>query len=631
MAKNPLVYCIFGIIALTAFLSPPVAAAAIEGFVFSDSDGDGTYDPATDPLLPGWNVTLAHAGNGTVIATVQTNGTGWYTFPGLDAGAHYSVRGEARAGWTPTTPAPVETGCPCAYPPPLTFHVSNDIDLYTLFPDEGLSFTTQTSIGSTTYPTVYEIEITTPGLVARDQEQYIWENGRVYGFNITYTGTSGTDTVFFTVLNGTSPTTLVYGPGTLRRPVSTIAIRTRGANISGTSRMDVWNLTFTPAGGVPYTLPGSANPGDPNTSWADQSVGRGIDVLFVRIATLAGEYELTGKGFTLTGEQRMSWTGALPTRANLAGSIKFGSTPCPVGERAEVSFGNRQEQGNISGTVTETVSGDPLAGWTLTLTSADRGITAIAVTNADGFFSMNDLPWDTYLLNETVLPGYTPENPASGDALVVINGTDLVVTQDFVNRRQPGSITGTTFNDYNGDGIRGINDDALSGWDITLRHQNGTVSSTKTTAADGSYRFDDLTWGTYTLSETLKSGWKQTAPVGKTYEVEINATLLDVTGRDFGNMVIQDCCGCPARAYFTAKQLSPTSTHTIRFTDKSTGYVIDWYWNFGDKTPSPDSYLRSPQHTYRKTGTYTVTQYVQTIRCDGKKVWASSSTKVTVQ
>ncbi|HIH27137.1 MAG TPA: PKD domain-containing protein [Methanoregulaceae archaeon] len=628
MAKNPLVYCIFGIIALAAFLSPPVAAAIVEGFVFGDEDGDGRYDPATDPLLPGWNVTLAHAGNGTVIATVQTNGTGWYTFPGLDAGVPYRVTAEVRTGWTPTTPATVETGCPCVYPPPLTFHVSNDIDLYTLFPDDGLSFTTQTSIGSTTYPTVYEIEITTPGLVVRDQEQYVWENGRVYGFNVTYTGSAGTDTVYFTILNGTSATTLVYGPGTLQRPVTTFAIRTRGANISGTSRMDVWNLTFTPAGGVPYTLPGSANPGDPNTSWADQSVGRGIDVLFVRIGTLAGEYELTGKGFTLTGEQRMSWTGALPTRANLAGSIKFGSTPCPVEERAEVSFGNRQQKGRISGYITEAVSGDPLAGWTLTLTSVDGGITATAVTHADGFFSINDLPWDTYHLTETVLPGYTPENPASGDALVVINGTDLAVTQDFANSRQPGSITGTMFNDYNGDGIRGINDNPLSGWVVTLRYQNGTVSSTKTTGADGSYRFDDLTWGTYTLSETLKSGWKPTAPVGKTYVVEIDGASRSSNGRDFGNQVIPACCSCPVKAYFSSRQVSPESAHTIRFTDKSTGYVTDWSWNFGDGTTSVQ---RNPEHQYRKKGTYTVKQYAQTIKCDGKRVWVSSTTKVTVK
>jgi len=628
MAKNPVLYCILGIIALAAFFAPPVAAAMVEGFVFGDEDGDGSYDPATDPLLPGWEITLAHAGNGTLIATVQTNATGWYTFPGLDAGGKYRVTAEVRTGWTPTTPAPVETGCSCIYPEPLTFHVSNDIDLYTQFPDDGLSFTTQTSIGSTTYPAVYEIEITTPGLVVRDQEQYIWENGRVYGFNVTYTGSAGTDTVYFTVQNGTSPTTLVYGPGTLQRPVSTIAIRTRGANISGTSRMDVWNLTFTPAGGVPYTLPGSANPGDPDTSWADQSAVRGIDVLVVRIGTLAREYELTEKGFTLTGQQRMSWTGALPTRANLAGSIKFGSTPCPAGERAEVSFGNRQEKGRISGHITEAGSGDPLPGWTLTLTSQAGSVTATAVTGGNGSYMMDDLPWDTSLLAVTIPPGYTAATPVSGAVPVTINGTNLAVTQDFTNSRQPGRVSGTTYNDYNGDGIRGINDDALSGWDIILRYQNGTVSSAKTTGADGSYRFDDLTWGTYTLSESLKSGWKPTAPAGKTYVVEIDGTSRVVTGRDFGNQVIPACCSCPVKAYFSSRQVSPESAHTIRFTDKSTGSVTDWSWNFGDGTISVQ---RNPEHQYNKKGTYTVKQYAQTIKCDGKRVWVSSTTKVTVK
>jgi len=190
-----------------------------------------------------------------------------------------------------------------------------------------------------------------------------------------------------------------------------------------------------------------------------------------------------------------------------------------------------------------------------------------------------------------------------------------------------GNISGLKFKDYNSNGIRNVNDEPLSGWVITLRYENGTVFNTTTTGADGSYLFDTVPWGNFTISETLKSGWKQTAPAGKTYTVEINATSLSVTGKDFGNMRIQDCCACPIKAYFTYKQVS-SPARTIQFTDKSTGYVTDWSWNFGDGTTSVE---RNPTKTYGKKGTYTVKQYAQTIKCDGKTAWVSYTAKVTVK
>jgi hypothetical protein len=190
-----------------------------------------------------------------------------------------------------------------------------------------------------------------------------------------------------------------------------------------------------------------------------------------------------------------------------------------------------------------------------------------------------------------------------------------------------GNISGIKWKDYNGDGIRGINDEPLSGWVIALKYENGTVVDTKTTAADGSYRFGNLTWGKYLVSETLKSGWKQTFPAGKTYLVEINATSVNVACKDFGNQVIPDCCACPIKAYFTYKQVS-SPARTIQFTDKSTGYVTDWSWTFGDGTTSVE---RNPTKTYGKKGTYTVKQFAQTIKCDGKTAWVSYTAKVTVK
>ena len=68
-----------------------------------------------------------------------------------------------------------------------------------------------------------------------------------------------------------------------------------------------------------------------------------------------------------------------------------------------------------------------------------------------------------------------------------------------------GSIGGTFWEDFNGDGIRGTNDTGLAGRTIFLdQNQNGQLDSgeaSTTTAADGSYAFNGLATGTYYVAE----------------------------------------------------------------------------------------------------------------------------------
>ena len=73
-----------------------------------------------------------------------------------------------------------------------------------------------------------------------------------------------------------------------------------------------------------------------------------------------------------------------------------------------------------------------------------------------------------------------------------------------------GKVTGTKYNDVNGNGTRDAGEPGLSGWTITL-DKNGT-SVTTTTDASGNFEFDDVEPGTYTVCETFKSAWFQTQP-----------------------------------------------------------------------------------------------------------------------
>jgi PKD repeat protein len=54
----------------------------------------------------------------------------------------------------------------------------------------------------------------------------------------------------------------------------------------------------------------------------------------------------------------------------------------------------------------------------------------------------------------------------------------------------------------------------------------------------------------------------------------------------------------------TDKPITGLAPLTIKFTDKSTGEITEWRWNFGDG--SPIFYERNPSHTYTVDGKYTV-------------------------
>ena len=101
------------------------------------------------------------------------------------------------------------------------------------------------------------------------------------------------------------------------------------------------------------------------------------------------------------------------------------------------------------------------------------------------------------------------------------------------------TISGTKYEDLNGDGARQAGEPALSGWTIDLSY-NGTVVATTTTAADGGYSFAldanrlPVGAGTYTVAERLQAGWVQShAPAA--VAVSHGAANASFGGRDFGN------------------------------------------------------------------------------------------------
>ncbi|MDO8482815.1 MAG: SdrD B-like domain-containing protein, partial [bacterium] len=102
-----------------------------------------------------------------------------------------------------------------------------------------------------------------------------------------------------------------------------------------------------------------------------------------------------------------------------------------------------------------------------------------------------------------------------------------------------GLISGQKFNDLNGNGAND-SEPGLSGWVITLT--NGTSSVSTSTDSNGNYSFSGLADGSYTVCETLVSGWTQTYPssgtscAGSTFGYSpVISGGNTVPAQDFGN------------------------------------------------------------------------------------------------
>ncbi|MFJ9317179.1 Ig-like domain-containing protein, partial [Pimelobacter simplex] len=86
-----------------------------------------------------------------------------------------------------------------------------------------------------------------------------------------------------------------------------------------------------------------------------------------------------------------------------------------------------------------------------------------------------------------------------------------------------GSIAGRAWSDTDRDGVQGAGESSLEGVTVELLDADGNVVGTTTTAADGSYRFDDLAMGDYKV--------RFTAPDGRTFS-PANAGGDDTTDSD---------------------------------------------------------------------------------------------------
>jgi protocatechuate 3,4-dioxygenase beta subunit len=201
-------------------------------------------------------------------------------------------------------------------------------------------------------------------------------------------------------------------------------------------------------------------------------------------------------------------------------AVAFFTISEPTMNISGAAFDDKNENGIFDG-------GEGLSGWTIRLTKPD-GSEVSALTREDGSYRFEQLKAGTYAVSEELPAGWTAVN---GQTLNVELLDADVVDRNFANKLSAFSISGMKYNDLDGNGAND-GEPGIGGWTIQLSRDGNAVNSTAT-GKDGSYRFEALSPGTYTITEVEQSGWVRTAPTEGSYSVTLKDA--DVSGMDFGN------------------------------------------------------------------------------------------------
>jgi len=218
-------------------------------------------------------------------------------------------------------------------------------------------------------------------------------------------------------------------------------------------------------------------------------------------------------------------------------------------------------------------------------------------TGDNGCVTFEDVPYGSYLLDE-VLKNNWINLSGKGSSVFV---DELQETFTLVNREMFGPISGVKWEDLNHNGFRDAGDDALSGWTINLWNGASVVDpslpadQTTTTAGDGSYQFENLPWGDYTVCEEDRAGWEQTFPGGGTcYYLTVGGNIKPADDIDFGNFEL---------GMIQGKKYEDLNNDSTR--DAGEPYLNDWTIRAYKKNGS----VWDPIGTFNTGDTGTIGQY----------------------
>jgi len=274
------------------------------------------------------------------------------------------------------------------------------------------------------------------------------------------------------------------------------------------------------------------------SSWQLTIVGAKNDSTFSDSSGYFSFEQLHAGNYTLKVLRPNNWYHSLPSSGLYVLSIKSGSVI------EGKNFGNFKK-GNITGITFHDFNGNgnidtsdaPLFGWKVKITGPELDS---MFTDVNGQYIFSSLRPGNYVVSEFVKTGWLQTFPvgSGGHNITLISG-DSLWGRNFGNAF-PCQLSGYSFVDYNGNGMRDSGDNGISQRIIRL---SGTATYTLLSNQSGNFQFINLSPGQYFLRQEQEDEWIQTLPPPPgLYALNLFSGTVD-SGKDFGNFQLGKIIG----------------------------------------------------------------------------------------
>ena len=300
-------------------------------------------------------------------------------------------------------------------------------------------------------------------------------------------------------------------------------VTVRSNSVAGSVYVDATNngirdLSDSGIANVSVELSGTDNLGNAVTANATTDLNGGFTFTGLRPGTyrvvetqpagyLDGIDTLGTQGGTLTDDQVDF---SLPVGVTTAGSGNLFGELVPASVSGLV-FADRNNDGSRQ------LGEDGIASVPIRLTGTDDRGNSVDVsvnTNSSGQFDFTNLRPGTYSLSETQPTGYLDGRDTVGSqggtlsndtVTAIVLGPGTTGTGNLFGELPPARIAGYVYEDLNENAAQDAGEAGISGVSVQLSGIDDlgqTVDQATTTASDGTFAFDNLRPGTYTLTET---------------------------------------------------------------------------------------------------------------------------------